>query len=219
MKHVFALILTFFAASVNGQILKSVGIKSGLSIANQNWDFDSYIITSMDTKSRNGIFVATSFEFFNSKYLSLITDLSYCEKGSTEQVLHTVYDTPGAEPYETFDTKLSYFSISPMLKIRYESVNLIPYALLGLRIDYQLNYVSDLDYFRIDNNINKTIFGANFGAGLEYNAGQFGIFVEGNYQYDFNKVTDTDQSWNGPGIKINNKAFIICAGLKYNLRE
>ena len=106
-----------------------------------------------------------------------------------------------------------------MLKARYEMGRFLPYALLGLRMDYQLSYESDLNYDLIKNDFNKTIFGMSFGAGVEYKIKQLGIFVEGQYHWDFTKVMDTPSTSTNAGIEIYNKALIINAGVKYYLKK
>jgi opacity protein-like surface antigen len=218
MKRILILLLALTSSLIaNGQVLKSIGIKGGMSIASQNWDYSPESIT-MNTDSRNGFYCAASLEFLKSKYFSLTTDLGYCVKGSSEEIEFTSNDLPeGDGNHKTYDTKFNYVTLSPMLKARYETENLIPYALVGLRMDYQLSYKSDFDYQLFENDFNKTIWGANFGAGLEYNIKQFGIFVEGQYQYDFTKVLDITSG--NAGLEVKNEAIVVCIGLKYNLSK
>ncbi|MBK9049300.1 MAG: PorT family protein [Bacteroidetes bacterium] len=218
MKKTFVLFFTLATTSlVNGQVLKNLGIKGGVSIANQTWNLKSENKT-LDADARNGFYGAVSLEFLKSKYLTLTTDFGYCAKGSTQKVANTTNDMPeGNGTYKTYDSKFNYFTLSPMLKARYEVSHFIPYALLGLRMDYQLSYKSDFDYEQIDNDFHKTIWGTNFGVGLEYKTKQLGFLLEGQYQYDFTKVIDTPTSSNNTGLKVNNSAFVICIGLKYYL--
>jgi hypothetical protein len=204
MKQTLVLFFTLATTSlVSGQVFKSIGIKGGASIANQTWHLKSDDKT-LDTDNRNGFYGAATLEFLKSKYLSLITDFGYCAKGSTQKILNTTIDMPeGDGTYKTYDTKFNYF----------------PYALLGLRLDYQLSYKSDFNYEPIENDFYKTIWGANFGAGVEYKIKQLGIFLEGQYQYDFTKLMDSPSSATNSGIEVNNKASVICIGLKYYLKE
>ena len=220
MKQILALLFACSAIlQANGQVLKSIGLKGGVSVANQDWNYKSTTYT-LNTENRNGFYSALTFEFLKSKYLSLSTDLGYCAKGSATEVMNTTNDLPeGDGTYETYDTKFDYFTLSPSIKLRYETTHLVPYALFGLRMDYQLSYKSDFDYQLIEKEFNKTIWGANFGAGLEYKFKQLGIFLEGQYQYDFTKVLDMPESASNSAVEVNNEAFVICVGLKYNLTK
>src|SRR4030095_11003654 len=177
------LVLLFLCSTIlqsSAQVLKNIGIKGGVSVANQNWYFKTTDFT-LNTNNRNGLYGAVALEFLKSKYLSLSTDFGYCAKGSTTEVPHTTIDMPeGDGKFNTYDSKFDYLTLSPMLKIRYETKHLVPYALLGLRMDYQLSYKSDFDYQEIENDFNKTIWGANFGAGIEYKIKQMGVFLEGD---------------------------------------
>lgn len=204
---------------VNGQVLKSIGIEGGASIANQTWLLKADAKT-LKTDNRVSFYGAATLEFLKLKYLSLTTDFGYCAKGHTEKIPNTTVDMPeGDGTYKTYDTKFNYFTFSPMLKARYEITHFIPYALLGLRLNYQLSYKSDFNYEQIERDFNKTVWGANFGAGVEYKIKQLGIFLEGQYQYDFTKVMDTPSSASNSGIEVKNNAFVICIGLKYCLTK
>ncbi len=216
MKQILILLFTLTTIlQAKGQVIKCIGIKGGVSVANQTWHFKS-IDETLNKENGQGFYGAVSLEFLKSKYFSLTTDFGYCAKGNTEKVLNTTIDMPeGDGTYETFDTKFNYLTFSPMLRMRYETTHFIPYALLGLRMDYQLSYESDFNYQLIEDEFNKTIWGANFGAGLEYKFKQCGIFIEGQYQYDFSNVLDIPASANNTGIEVKNQAFVICAGLKY----
>ena len=220
MKRTLLLLFTLTTtAFVNGQVVKSIGIKGGVSVASQTWHYKSTDLT-LKKDNRIGFYSAITLEFFKSKYLSLTTDFSYCEKGSTEKIQNTTVDMPeGDGTYKTYDTKFGYFTLSPMLKGRYETAHFVPYALLGLRLDYQLSYKSDFNYQQIEKDFHKAIFGANFGIGAEYKIKHLGIFLETQYHYDFTKLMDTPSSANNTGIEINNRAFIISIGLKYYLKK
>src|SRR5687768_16875618 len=131
---------------VNGQALKSIGVKCGMSVANQTWNYEPFDIT-LKRDYRNGFCGSVMMEFFESNYLSLVTDIGYCAKGNSDKVLNTTTDMPeGNGTYKKYDTKFNYIAISPMLKARFESIYFVPYVLLGLRMDYQLSYKSGFNY-------------------------------------------------------------------------
>lgn len=215
------IVLIFILASttiVNGQVFQSIGIKTGVTIANQTWNLKS-LNRTLDTESRNGFYGALTFDFFKSKYLSMTTDLGYYVKGNIQNIPNTTIEKPeGDGTYKSFDTKFDYFVFSPMLKVRYETTRMIPYALLGFRLDNQLSYRSDFNYDQIENDFKKTIWGTNLGAGLEYKTKQLGILFEGQYLIDFSNIIDSPSSSTNSGIEVKNRAIVLCIGMKYYLQ-
>ncbi len=220
MKQIFLLLFTLTTTSlVNAQVLKSIGFKGGVSVANQSWHYKA-INTPSNKDNLIGLYGAATFEFLKSKYFSLTTDLGYCAKGSSEKIPTTTNDMPeGDGTYKNYNTNFDYFFFSPILKIRYEINRFAPYALLGLRMDYQLSYKSDIKYEKIEDDFHKMIWGSNFGAGMEYRIKKCGVYCEGQYQYDFSKVLDTPSSATNTGIEIQNNALVVCLGLRYYLMK
>lgn len=220
MKKSFVLFITLLTCSISyAQILHSIGMKGGISNSNQTWYLKS-IDKIQNTDFRNGTYTALSLELFNTTYLSLVTDVSFSEKGHTMQVPNTTNNNPdGDGTFKTLDTKFNYLGISPMLKARIETNYIIPYVLLGIRMDNQLSYQSDLDLSSLENDFMKMILGANFGAGAEYKIKQFGFLVEGQYQYDLSKLVNTSPSNTDIGLEITNEAFVLSFGLKYYLQS
>jgi len=199
----------------NGQIINSVGIKTGLSVANQTWYYKSINMT-LKKDYKLGLYSAMTVDFLKSKYFNITTDIGYCSKGNTEKVPNTSGFIPqGDGTYTTYNTMFNYFSFSPLLKIKYAIAHFIPYVLLGLRWDYQLSYKSDFNYTQIENDFYKSIYGLTCGTGIEYKIKNIGINSEFQYQYDITKLMDTPASPTNTGLEINNKAFIISIGLKY----
>ena len=74
------------SATVKGQVLKSIGFKERLTIANQTWH---YKIADYNWKKDNliGNYNVASLEFFNTKYVSLVTDIGYIGKGSSQKTI------------------------------------------------------------------------------------------------------------------------------------
>lgn len=220
MKRALTIFLSLSIVIItNGQIIKSIGIKEGISIANQTWFYKSIDLT-LKKDYRVGFYSAATLEFIKSKNFWLLTDLGYCQKGSKEKMKNTTdYMPEGDGTYKTYNTKFDYLTLCPLLKILYPSSHFIPYALSGLRLDYQLSYKSDFNLKQIENDFHKAILGINFGAGTEYKIKNFGILIEGQYNFDLTKVMNTPSSANSTGLKINNNAFIISAGIKYNINK
>lgn len=210
------LVLTSWA---QGQWVKSLGLKSGVSMANQSWNLIS-ANRALDTEWRNGYYGAVSLEFLKSKHLSLTTDLGYYAKGNIQNIpIATIQMPEGDGTFRTVDTRFDYLLINPMLRIRHETGRIVPYALLGFRMDYQLSYQSDLNLQPIENDFRKTLWGGNLGAGLEYKTKQFGLLLEGQYHIDFTDLVNIPPSGTNAGVEVENRAFVWCIGLRYYLPQ
>ena len=73
MKQTFLIFIALATAShVNGQIIKSVGIKGGISVANQTWNYKAINFTP-NKDSRIGFYSAVSLELLQLKYFNLTT--------------------------------------------------------------------------------------------------------------------------------------------------
>jgi len=152
------LIVLFVFQETNAQILRDVGIKTGISISKQNWTYKSGEMT-LEKDYRTGLNFALNLEWFNNDYITLITDIGYIQKGFKEEIMMTSIDNPESGPLKTFKTRFDYLYFSPQLKIRKEFNKIIPYVFFGPRIDYQLSYKSDFDLSAIEKDFEEIIFG------------------------------------------------------------
>lgn len=214
------LILAFVFATTllaKGQFIKSIGIKGGATAANQSWYYIS-VDNKLIKGNRTGFYAAASVEFLSSKYFSITTDLGYYTKGFRDSFANTTADQPeGDGTYTLTDSRFNYLSISPMFKARYEIKHFVPYVLLGVRLDNQLSYKSDINFDVIKSEIHKVLFGATLGAGLEYKLKHFGICLESQYHYDFTRFINIEPSSTSTGLAVKNSALIMGLGLKYYL--
>lgn len=215
MKRIFTTFIFLLLSSIfYGQTVQSVGIKGGLSVANQTWFYKSINLT-LKKDYRHGSYSALTLDFIKSKYFNITTDIGYCQKGCTEKIETTSVNNPeGMGVYKIYNTKFNYFTFSPLLKAKYTTTHFIPYIIFGGRIDYQLSYQSDLNLKLFENNFHKIIWGLSAGTGMEFKIKNIGIITEFQYLYDLTKLMDTPSSTNNTGLKINNKAYIISIGGK-----
>ena len=212
------LIVSFILQKTNAQILRDVGIKTGISISKQNWTYNS-IDKVLKKDYRIGLNIALNFEWFNNDYVTLITDIGYIQKGFKEEIMMTTVDNPESGPLKTFDTRFDYMYFSPQLKIRKEFNDFIPYVFAGPRIDYQLFYKSDFELSVIEKDFEKIIFGLNYGLGIAYRIKGIGISLEFTNFYDFTNIMNTQPTQNTTGLKIRNNAFTINLGIHYYLKQ
>lgn len=193
----------------------SLGIKAGVSLANQ-----SYRITPIDYTLETELVTGPAFslfiEAFRGAHLSMQVDISYAVKGSSSNiesitVNHLENDRITVNEGEKSTSKFKYLSIAPMARYRMGQGSLHPYFLLGPRIDILLDYSSDSEY-PLDSQ-NGTIIGLTCGAGLEYRLQGLGLFAELQYLPDLSPVTGEDP------LLINNNMISFTLGLRWLVSE
>ncbi|GEM_PF-2037127 len=219
-KTVFLLLLIvlFVFRETNAQILRDIGIKTGISISNQNWTHKS-IERTQKKDYRIGLNFALNLEWFNNNYFTMITDIGYIQKGFNEDVTITSIDNPESGYLKTFKTEFDYLYFSPQLKIRKEFNKITPYAFVGPRIDYQSTYKSDFNLSSIENDFEKIIFGLNYGLGINYRINKIDIGLEFTNIYDFTNLINTQATQNTSGLKIKNNAFTIDFGFNFHFKQ
>ena len=216
MKKIFLtiyLILNFMFG--HSQIIKSIGIKSGMTYTTQDWVYQS-INVQRDIKYKTGFYEAMTLELFNNKYLSLVTDLSYAQKGYKETATFRNINNPAVIiGYLNYDTRFDFLSLSPMLKARTNIRSFSPYVMIGPRIDYCISYKSINDFSSIVSGSNKPVYGLSSVVGVEFKKNKIGILAEGHYLLDFSHFYDTKPTGGITHITIDNKAYILTLGFKY----
>jgi len=194
-----------------GQFPSSFGAKAGISVASQTYMFTA-IDYEMETEPVVGPAFSLFMEAFKGNHFSFQLDVSYSLKGSKTNVESLTVDhlnndritvTEGEMTTSTF----SYLSISPMARYCLGQGSLVPYFLLGPRMDILLKYKSDSEYPLDDQN--SVILGLTIGTGLEYKLEKLGLFTELQYQGDFWPVTGQDP------LLINNHMLSFTVGLRW----
>ena len=211
MVPVILLLLFFATLTVDGQFIGSAGLKAGVSMANQ-----SHRITPIDytikTDPVTGPGIAIFMEAFRGNHFSFQTDLSFVAKGSkttTESVTvnHLENDRIIVNEGDPKVSRFYYLCLSPMARYRIDLKRITPYAILGPRMDFLLEYKTDSDYPLEEQN--KIIPGLTGGLGAELNLNGLGIFLELQYQSDIMPVTGKDP------LLINNNILLFTLGIRY----
>ena len=214
MKRVIPVIIFFLLSAtltVEGQFIGSVGLKAGISLANQSHQItpiDYTLETDPVTGPAAGIFM----EAFRAKHFSFQTDLAFVAKGSkttiqSVTVNHLDNDNIVVNEGDIKVSNFYYISVSPMARYRIDLESITPYVMLGPRVDFLLKYKTDSDYPLEEQN--KVIPGLTGGVGAEFNLNALGIFIEFQYQSDAMPVTGKDP------LLINNNIFLFTLGIRY----
>ncbi len=209
--------LTIIIYNTQAQVLKSIGLKGGMSLANQSFEYKTDN-SNLDFDYKLGVYNALTAEFFNTKHVSLVTDLGFVQKGKQIDVQKTTLEMPeGTGEFETWKSTLNYLTFSPMLKGFYNINKFTGYAFIGPRIDYRLSYDSKY-YAPLYEDSKKQIFGLNYGVGLAYHLNKISLSTEFMAQPDLTPMLDTEPSVSNIGLKVKSNAYVFNVGVGYRFR-
>lgn len=180
----------------NAQFLNGIGITVGGTAANEKFKFHEPL--SISRKSYIFGFNASVFlECLSHDNVRWITEIQYNQKGSTDK-----------RPEANYANELQYLSWNNYLKFRYEMYSIIPYVMVGPRLEYTLSQGTSSP--EISGAFLPLHVSAAVGGGLELvSFTNFKFFAEGFYN------PDIMPAYIDPSLHINNKAFELRVGLKY----
>lgn len=188
----------FFAIALqcSAQFLNSIGITAGVSTGNQKFHFKEPI--SIDRKKYifggNGSVFA---EFFSHDYVRWVTEIQFNQKGSKDEINDTTI----------LKNRLNYISWNNYLKLRYEMYAIIPYFMVGPRLNYNISQKTQSP--EITEKFLPLNLSIAVGGGVELvTYGNFKPFVEAFYN------PDVMPAYISPNLHIPNKNFELRVGLK-----
>ena len=207
-------VLTAFPA-LYGQFSPTLGVKGGISLANQSFRFTPIDYT-LETEPLVGPALSLFVEAFRGVHFSFQIDISYALKGSSSSIQsvtvnHLDNDRITVNEGELTTSTFKYLSLAPMARYRMGQASLVPYFLLGPRIDMLLNYSTDSEYPLYGQN--GTIVGLTCGAGFEFRCQQLGLFAELQYLPDLSPVINREP------LLINNNMISLTLGLRWFVSE
>lgn len=202
----FYILLTFFILnssfliSLRAQFLNAVGITGGVTFSNERWN-DKVLNTSERKKYIFGFNGSVFVEFFSHDYFRWVSEIQFNQKGSMDK-------TPDAN----YPTRMDYLCFNNYLKFRYELLDVIPYIIVGPRIEYKLSGGSTSP--RVPGSFVPLHVSLAAGVGTELVAyGPIKFFVEAFYNPDLTKAYHTDF------MDVKNNAFEARIGVKYQFRK
>lgn len=200
MKNLFLIIVIVFGTfQAEAQFLNSIGITAGGSLGNQKFYFSDPLSVSRK-KYIIGINGSVFAEFFSGDYARWVSEIQYNEKGSKDR-----------QPEADYYNKLQYICWNNYLKLRYEMYRIIPYILVGPRLEYNLSQGTTSP--AVTGKFLPLHVSAAGGGGIEFvSYSNFKFFVEGFYNPDIimpaYKVT---------GLEVRNTNIELRIGLKMEL--
>jgi hypothetical protein len=199
MKKVFSFLIIFsIVVQCKAQFLNSIGITAGVSAGNQKFFF--YDPPAISRKKYIVGFNASVFgEFFSHDYARWVTEIQYDQKGSVDK-----------EPNQNYPNQLQYLSWNNYLKLRYEMLNIIPYIMVGPKLEY--NLAQGTTSPDITNRFLKLHVSGAFGGGLEFvSFTNFKFLVEAFYNPDLMPA----EIQSAPLMHVKNKNIELRIGVKY----
>ncbi|WP_417612931.1 outer membrane beta-barrel protein [Owenweeksia hongkongensis] len=214
---IIASLLVFTTIYSKAQFSNNVGIKSGVSIANQDWDYESSNF-DLEPEFRTGFYLGMSYEMLKGKYFSLMADLGYVQKGmQTEVEIATTANPDGTGEMKTIDNRYDFISFQPVAKFRLPGKHIEPYLFAGPRTDFYVGFSTN-DEFGIElDDVPPVTFGASYGVGLDYAFSKFIITLEGQHQPDFTYLWEQSASFGQSALTVKNQAFLVTLSFKYLL--
>ena len=199
MKKLFITILLGLTCYVgNAQFLNSIGITAGASYSTQKFlyrDPDEIIKKKYKWGFNGSVFA----EFFSHDYVRWVSEIQYNQKGSKDK-----------QPDTTYRNRLQYLDWNNYLKIRYELFSIIPYVLIGPRLEYNLK--EHMQTPGLMGHFLKLHVSPAVGAGIEFvSYGRIKFLVEAFYNPDF----PLQDAYIRPELHIRNINYELRVGLKY----
>ncbi|MGD9706459.1 MAG: porin family protein [Candidatus Delongbacteria bacterium] len=210
IKYIFLLLIScaFNASADMDYIIKNYGIKSGISISNQDLDISEQslvypILGGAKFLYRPGFTGGIFVEWFDEKYINLVTELNFSQKG-------TIYDT-NALTNRVYNNRMDYLSIPVLAKFKYPEYEFLPYFLFGFRYDYLLNSSIETCDFMSYENAKTGNVGTTLGIGFEFDAGGFPMLLEYKYHNQYASLLENEELM----YSIRNKSHSLVLGYRF----
>lgn len=221
-KKIIMLSLLLISSSISySQIIKSIGVKSGITLSNQSWE-DTRLSNDYVFNASPGIYEALSLDFMDKKYLQLSADIGLYQSASKSEL--SPFPSFTNEMMGEFNFKFGFITVSPVIKLKIPIKLFTPYVLFAPRLDYYYSKFSnkEVNYFNLE--VNKLIYGFNIGEGVACNFKNISIFAEYQFFYSFNNIMDKSFFYstdygdsNNDRVKTN--THVISLGIKYHFTK
>ena len=206
--YLLLLFIIFSFSNLSAQFIRGWGIKAGMTISNQTWDYSSSLDIDFETEDKIGLNVGLFMEILDLPFFSIVTELNYIQKGMELALPRTTADYPTANGFVNWDTRIDYLNIAAMAKVRLNYGIIKPYILVGPKIDYEISKsFSDINASDIEDQFDESRLGAKVGIGTEINLLPMTLLVEILYDADFNEL------YNKQNLKVSSNSFDLRIGI------
>lgn len=198
-------LILLFSSVADARVLEGYGVKTGVVIAEQ--DFDCAEDFDFDTKNRTGSDIGVYLEWLDIPYFGLLTEVHYVQKGMVEENPRKDEFGHPMSPVR-HSNRVDYISIPILAKVTLRTGRVRPYFVLGPRVDFLLGYESRI-LKDIYDGFEDTNLGGTIGIGVERKTKSLNMLFELRYSPDFSNAYKTDL------LKVKNNSFEILFGLGF----
>ncbi|MFA8341467.1 MAG: outer membrane beta-barrel protein [Rhodothermaceae bacterium] len=191
MKKIFSiLVFAILLSSINAQIIKGFGIKTGVTLSDQEWNT---AIDNFNTDNLANFNFGAYLELFGSSNFSLVTEINYVRNSIETSFIGIDSHGSSIGEIKDMDGKIDYLNISALCKFRIDLLFLSPYIVAGPKLDMELDKSfesMDSFYNNMMDSIDSKRFGAKVGIGSEFNLLALNMLAEVIYDINFDKLLD-----------------------------
>lgn len=194
----------------NAQLIRTFGIKAGVTQASQEWNYSGIGSGSkIYDKARTGLDVGGYIEWFNLPLISMITEMHYMQKGAREEFIITTAENPeGTGEMWSHKPRIDYLSIPLLLKIRLKTPNITFYGVGGPKVDFLIGR-DEYATGAVFSEMKSTEVGITAGAGFDFSIiSSYKLGAEIRYSYSF------QDAYSEPNLTVRNKSieFLLTFG-------
>ena len=210
-----SVLIVVLTLPAQAQLVKHWGLIGGLTSSDHVWNGN---VSMEDRQKRQSGFHAGVFlEWLDIPYFSVVTQLSYVQKGVGLEWEYQSYEEPlGTGEFFTAHARLDYLSLAVLAKASVPSSLISPYVVAGPRLDILLDHASDhyLSLASLYELFDPTVLGLSVGAGLQTRCLFSALFF-----LQFRYEIDLHDSFKSYGdlfhTKVKNSSFDISAGIGF----
>jgi len=200
-------LMVFFQPRSPAQFCKLYGVKIGATFAEQYFRDPA---TRTNIRRIPGFTAAVFAEWFNTPHFSLVSQLELTQRGSITDLRTTEGFESWRIVYVGLHSHLHYLSVPILAKWSFTTNPVVPYLLIGPRVDYLLWYSSDFGWYDgLYKEFKKTLLGGSVGLGWN-SASLLPVTLVGEIRYNFDFINSSM-----PYNNVRNDAFDFWLGYAF----
>jgi len=215
MKRLFlqaSLLILFIQLLVhNSVICQTIYIQAGPSISAMDWELKGTSVKFFD-KSVIGYNGKVGVDFLDHKYLDVFTSFSFIQKGGKDSIFVPEDSMIVNGTYQLKKARLNFISLSAGGEVKFPvKEHFIPFVMMGPRVDHLLSWNNDasfMDAFDKNDQLNKWIFGWDFGIGCKFIFDKVQLGLVYTYYSNFTAIAE-DNRYSGMEQKISDNTQTI----------
>lgn len=234
MKTLYSVGLALLLTSAgNAQILKSIGIKSGVTVSQLKWEIrqnSMFPTETLKSKRTIGYFFQIISDIVETDKWLVNSSFGFLQKNGVYNNPFFVGNQFGTE--EVY-YRLNYLSFTNLAIRKVKLNNVVSFRVyLGPRIDYLVGHSDNVVnfnsgyffYIASDDDLKKINIGLNTGIGFNFEIRKFTLGIEASRNFNFNQVMSAKgpraDGYGDEGFSFNltDKTYILNLAARFKLR-